>query len=195
MSKNASAVRYAELDHEIEHARVHVVLDLDGGDRQDVATGILLLDQLLRKLASFGQLDLGISAESDDVCDQHHLVEAVGFALGRAIRETMKGGEAIVRQASCYGVSDDALVLAAVDIGSRGQLFGDLPFQAKELSGLSLQNIPEFLRALAYRADIAIHVQVQAFQNDHHLCEAVFIALGKALHAATRVVERRTNSR
>ena len=98
MSKTAPGVRYAEIDRETAETSVRVVLDLDGGTRRDVSTGIGFFDHMLCHMAFHGYLDIGISVEGDLVVDDHHTVEDVGIVLGRAIREAL-GTEQMERYA------------------------------------------------------------------------------------------------
>src|SRR4051794_27088000 len=128
MSKNAPGVRYAEVYRETGETRVQVVLDLDGGSRRDISTGVGFFDHMLQQLAFHGHIDLGVSAEGDLHIDDHHTVEDVGIVLGQALVQALDGGEAIARYGSNHTPMDEALVLAAVDISGRGMLTWDVPF-------------------------------------------------------------------
>ncbi len=191
MSKGAPGVRYAEVERETAETRVQVVLDLDGGTKQDIATGIRFFDHMLELLAFHGQCDLGVKAEGDLDVDDHHLVEDVGIVLGKAIREALRDSEAIVRFASNHTPMDEALALVALDIGGRGHLSFDIPFRRDRLGEMSTENIREFFRALALHARMTIHVSVLRGENDHHMCEAAFKAFGRALRDATHSSDRR----
>src|SRR5476649_1533013 len=100
MSKDAPGVRYAEIYRETTETRIQVVLDLDGGTRRDVTTGIGFLDHMLIQLAFHGQMDLGISAEGDLEIDDHHTVEDVGIVLGQAVRQALDVDASIARYAN-----------------------------------------------------------------------------------------------
>ena len=120
MSKSAPGVRFAEVDRETKETRIHVVLDLDGGSKQDITTGIGFFDHMLQQLAFHGQFDVGIEAEGDLVLDDHHTVEDVGIVLGQAVRQALESNTGIER----YGVAvvpiDEALIQAVVDLSGRG---------------------------------------------------------------------------
>lgn len=191
MSKNAPGVRYAELDRETSETHIQVVLDLDGGTRRDILTGIGFFDHMLELFAFHGQVDVGIGAEGDLEVDDHHTVEDTGIVLGKAIREALAAGEGIVRYGTATLPMDEALVLVALDISGRGQLHWDVEFKRERLGDLATENIREFFRALCAHAGITLHIRKIAGQNDHHVCEAIFKAFGRALFEATRVTERR----
>ncbi|HVL39579.1 MAG TPA: imidazoleglycerol-phosphate dehydratase HisB [Fimbriimonadaceae bacterium] len=191
MGKNASGVRYAEVDRETGETRIHVVLDLDGGTRQDIATGIGFFDHMLMQFAFHGQIDLGIKAEGDLHIDDHHTAEDVGITLGKAIKEAIRSSDPIARFASNHTPMDEALALVAIDISGRGQLFWDVDFRRDRIGDLSTESVREFFNALCMRAGITLHVRQVAGENDHHICEAIFKGFGRAFHLATRCSERR----
>jgi len=190
MAKNSTSVRYAEVDRETTETTIHAVLDLDGGTRRDITTQIGFFDHMLQLLAFHGQFDLGISVEGDLHVDDHHTVEDVGIVLGRAFREAMHS-EPVERYASLHSPMDEALVLIAIDISGRGVLTFDCPFRREKLGEMSTECIREFFRAFCAHAGITLHVHRICGENDHHVCEAVFKGVGRALHLSTRQTERR----
>ncbi|MBN9503309.1 MAG: imidazoleglycerol-phosphate dehydratase [Armatimonadetes bacterium 55-13] len=191
MSKNAPGVRYAELDRETNETHIQVVLDLDGGSRRDILTGIGFFDHMLELFAFHGQVDIGIGAEGDLEVDDHHTVEDTGIVLGKAVREALAAGDSIERYAHTITPMDEALVLVAMDISGRGQLHWKLDFKREKIGDLATENVREFFRAFTAHAGVTLHVQEMAGENDHHICEALFKGFGLALHRATRVSERR----
>jgi imidazoleglycerol-phosphate dehydratase len=191
MSKATPGVRYAEVERETRETRVQIVLDLDGGTRRDISTGVGFLDHMLTLFAFHGCVDVGIEAEGDLQVDDHHTVEDVGIVLGQAIREALEGGDSIERYGNASVPMDEALVLAAIDVSGRGQLFYDLKFRRDKLGDLSTENVREFFRAVAMHSGITLHLRMLAGENDHHICEAAFKAFGRALHQAVRATERR----
>lgn len=194
MAKESTEVRYAEMERESAETRVRVVLDLDGGTRRDIATGIGFFDHMLDLLAFHGQLDLGVQAEGDQHVDDHHTVEDVGIVLGQAIRQAVRDGAPVERYADVSSVMDEALVLVAMDISGRGQLHFEAPFHWSHLGDLATDSIREFFRALSQHAGITLHIRRLAGENDHHLAEAMFKGFGRALYSATRPTNRRGNS-
>jgi imidazoleglycerol-phosphate dehydratase len=192
--QNAPGVRYAEVFRETKETRVQVVLDLDGGRRQDIATGIPFFDHMLELMAFHGQIDLGISAVGDLEIDDHHTIEDVGIVLGQALVQALNDDSPVERYGSCHAPMDEALVLAAVDISGRGVLAYDLAFTRESLGGVSTENVHEFFRAFAVNAKITLHLRQLAGENNHHICEAAFKGVGRALRMATRVTDRRGSS-
>jgi len=194
MAKSVQGVRYAELDRETSETHIQVVLDLDGGSRRDILTGIGFFDHMLELFAFHGQIDIGLGSEGDLEVDDHHTVEDTGIVLGKAIREALDAGDAIERYSSVHVPMDDALVLVAMDISGRGQLHWEVPFAREKVGDLSTENIREFFRALTAHSGITLHVRKMAGHNDHHLCEAVFKAFGLALDQATRLTPSRSSN-
>ncbi len=191
MSKPTSGVRYAEVERESSETRVRVVIDLDGGTRRDVATGIGFLDHMLQLMAFHGQFDLGVSAEGDIYIDDHHTVEDIGIVLGQAFRQAVAASEQIDRYGSNITPMDEALVLCSVDLSGRGLLYSEVPYSRERIGDLSTESIKEFFRAFAQHAGLTLHLRMLAGENNHHICEASFKALGLALRDATRKSERR----
>lgn len=190
MSKNAPGVRYAEIYRETGETRVQVVLDLDGGSRRDISTGVGFFDHMLQQLAFHGHIDLGVSAEGDLHIDDHHTLEDVGIVFGQALAQALDGGEAISRYGSNHTPMDEALVLAAVDVSGRGMLTWDVPFRRESLGTMSTESVREFFRAVASHSGLTIHIRMICGENDHHVCEAVFKAFGRALFDATQPSDR-----
>jgi imidazoleglycerol-phosphate dehydratase len=191
MSKTAAGVRYAEIFRETSETRIQVVLDLDGGTRQDISTGIGFFDHMLAQLAFHGQIDLGISAEGDLHIDDHHTVEDVGITLGQAFRQALAEDMGIVRYGSNMTPMDESLVLVALDISGRGGLYYDVAFRRDKIGDLATECVREFLKAFAHHSHTTLHVRKMAGENDHHICEAIFKGLGRALLQATAKAERR----
>lgn len=191
MSKGAAGVRYAELERETEQTRVQVLVDLDGGARQDVATGIGMFDRMLKLLAYEGVLNIGITAEGDLSVDDHHTVCDVGYLLGSAISQALFDTDPIEGAASAHTAAGDALVLVALDLNGTGQLFFDADFAGPRLGGMSTQSVGEFFRSMASKSGMTLHIRKVAGHNDHHLAEAIFRGVGRTLHDATRPSQRR----
>jgi imidazoleglycerol-phosphate dehydratase len=194
MAKTTLGVRYAEVDRETSETRVTVVLDLDGGTRQDVTTGVGFFDHMLQLMAFHGQFDLGITCEGDLHVDDHHSVEDCGIVLGQAFHRVLADDKAIERYASNHTPMDEALVLVAIDISGRGVLGWDVPFQREQIGTLSTECVREFFRAFVTNAKVTLHVRKLAGENDHHVCEAIFKGFGRALRNATARSERKNGS-
>lgn len=191
MSKEAPGVRYAEIYRETKETRIQVVLDLDGGTRRDISTGIGFFDHMLMQFAFHGQMDIGISAEGDLEIDDHHTIEDVGIVVGKALSQALDQSEAIDRYGSTITPMDEALVMVAVDFSGRGGLYYEVPFTREKIGDMSAECIQEFFKALAIHSGITLHLRKIAGDNNHHVCEALFKGFGQAIHQATRRSDRR----
>lgn len=194
MSRDAPGVRYAEVFRETSETRVQVVLDLDGGTRRDILTGIGFFDHMLSQLAFHGHIDLGVSAEGDIEIDDHHTVEDVGIVLGQALAQATDANDSIARYSDNHTPMDEALVLVSVDVSGRGVLVFDVDFKREKIGDLSTECIREFFRALTTHSGITVHIKKIAGDNDHHVCEAIFKGFGRAISAAYGKVERQHGS-
>ncbi|MCH8274399.1 MAG: imidazoleglycerol-phosphate dehydratase [Armatimonadetes bacterium] len=190
MTKETPGVRYAEVERETGHTRVRVVIDLDGERKSTVDTGIGYFDLMLGRFTAAASFDLGVSAEGDLAVDDRHTVEDVGVCLGQAIRQALGDSEGIRGHGSEAVPMDDALCLVAVDVGGRPYLSYQVEFDCERLGGLTTECIEEFLRALVNEAGITLHVVKLAGHNNHHVCEALFMGLGRALRSAVVKTEQ-----
>ncbi len=181
------ANRVSVVKRETKETKISLELNLDGSGQCEINTGITMFDHLLAQLARHGIFDIKISATGDD---QHHLVEDVAICLGRAFGEALGDKRGIVRMADATIPMDDALALAAVDIGGRGYTVLDLPFSDNDMSGFATDLIRHFLESFAIEARLNLHARILYGVNDHHKAEALFKALGRALDTATRIDER-----
>jgi len=170
---------------------VHVTVDLDGSGSADIQTGVGFYDHLLGSLAHHGLLDLEIRATGDLDVDDHHTVEDVALVLGAAIAEALGDRAGIVRFGDASVPMDEAVATAILDVGGRPYAVVDLPFRGERAGGLTLQLVEHALEAFARTAGATLHVRGTG-RNDHHLAEAAFKALGRALRAATAPDPRRT---
>jgi len=179
--------RLSVVKRETKETNISLELNIDGGGKYEVNTGIRTFDHLLAQLARHGVFDIKISATGDD---QHHLVEDVAICLGRAFGEALGEKRGIVRMADAAVPMDDALATVIVDISGRGYTVLDLPFTDNDMAGFPTDLIRHFLESFASEARLNLHALVVYGTNDHHKAEALFKALGRALDTATRIDER-----
>jgi imidazoleglycerol-phosphate dehydratase len=170
---------------------VTIRLDLDGTGATDVATGIGFYDHLLGSLAHHGLFDLRIAATGDLEIDEHHTVEDVALVLGAAFAEALGDRAGIRRFGDAQVPMDESLAAAVIDIGGRPYAVVDLPFRGERVGQLPLQLVEHALEAFARTAGATLHLRGSG-RNDHHLAEAAFKALGRALRAACEPDPRRT---
>ena len=188
--ETAAGARGARVHRATRETDVSVELGLDGSGTADVATGVPFLDHMLDALGRHGLLDLTVRATGDTAVDDHHTVEDVGIVLGCALREALGDLAGIARYGDAAVPMDEALVLCAVDVSGRGQAHCDLRFPTERIGTFDTQLVKEFLVALAANAGITLHVRQLAGENSHHIAEAAFKALARALMAATRLDPR-----
>ncbi len=180
-------VRVTRHTHETD---VTVSLDLDGTGTADVSTGIGFYDHLLSSLANHGLFDLQVSATGDLDVDEHHTVEDVALVTGAAFAEALGDRAGIRRFGDSSVPMDDALATAVIDVGGRPYAVIDLPFRAERAGALPLQLVEHALEAFARTAGATLHCRGTG-RNDHHLAEAAFKALGRALREACEPDPRR----
>jgi histidinol dehydrogenase len=183
-------LRAARVERRTRETNVAVHLRLDGSGIADVRTGIGFLDHLLSSLAHHALFDLSVRAEGDLEVDEHHTVEDVGLVVGSALAEALGDRARIGRFGDATVPLDESLATAAVDIGGRPYALIDLPFRGERVGGLPLQLVEHWLESFARTAGLTVHVRGTG-RNDHHLAEAAFKALARALRTACATDPRR----
>jgi imidazoleglycerol-phosphate dehydratase len=163
---------------------VQVSLDLDGSGTAEIATGVGFLDHMLTLLARHALIDMEVRADGDLEVDEHHTVEDVGLVLGRALDEALGERAGIRRYGHAVIPMDEALATCAVDLG--GRAYAVIEPRADPLSGLNvwLELMPHFVETVAREARFAVHLEVRRAASTHHLVEAAFKALARALRDA-----------
>jgi len=181
--------RQAQVTRKTRETDVEVELNLDGTGKVDLATGIPFLDHMLHLFAAHGYFDLAIKAKGDLEVDQHHTVEDIGICLGQALREALGKKAGVRRYGEARVPMDEALAQVSLDLSNRPFLHFDVRF-APVSSALDPQLLREFCRALAINGGITIHIEVPYGENTHHIMEAIFKAMGRALDRATQLESR-----
>ena len=169
---------------------VTVTLDLDGEGTTSIDTGVGFFDHLLSSLGHHGLFDLEIRARGDLDVDEHHTVEDTALVMGAAFAEALGDRAGIVRFGDASVPMDESLATAVVDVGGRPYAVVDLPFRGERAGELPLQLVEHAIEAFARTAGATIHLSGTG-RNDHHLAEAAFKALGRALRAACEPDPRR----
>jgi imidazoleglycerol-phosphate dehydratase len=169
---------------------IEIALGLDGSGRTDIATGIGFYDHLLGSLALHGLFDLEVRATGDLEVDEHHTIEDVALVLGAAFGEALGDRAGIRRFGNASVPMDEALATAVIDVGGRPYAVIDLPFRGERVGALPLQLVDHALEAFARTAGVTLHLTGSG-RNDHHLGEAAFKALGRALREACELDPRR----
>jgi imidazoleglycerol-phosphate dehydratase len=169
---------------------ITVALDLDGSGTTRIETGVPFFDHMLDAFGRHGLFDLKVQATGDLEIDAHHTVEDVGIVLGAAIAEALADKVGITRFGSSALAMDEALVLAAVDISGRGQLYWAVELPIEIIGTFDTTLAKEFLVALATNAGVTLHVRSLAGDNAHHILEAAFKAVARALKEAVSIDPR-----
>ena len=182
--------RKAEVSRKTGETDIALSLDLDGEGIGNIKTGVGFLDHMLDLLTRHGLFDLSVEARGDTHVDAHHTVEDVGICLGQAFSEALDDRRGIRRFADAAVPMEDALAQVAVDFGGRAALVFRVEFPTEKTGEFDVQLVEEFLGALTANAGMNLHVTVPYGKNSHHIAEAIFKGLAKALDAATRMDPR-----
>lgn len=169
---------------------IEISLDLDGVGAADVETGIGFFDHMLEAFARHSLIDLTVRAQGDLHVDGHHTVEDTGIVLGQAILRALGDKRGVRRFGSLALPMDETLVLAAVDVSGRGQLHWDVAVPPVMIGAFDASLAKEFFIALAANAGITLHVRSLAGENAHHVVEASFKAVARALRQAVEADPR-----
>ena len=183
--------RAVTLTRRTRETSVTVRLDLEGTGETAIATGVGFYDHLLGSLAHHGLFDLRVEATGDLDVDEHHTVEDVALVVGAAYSEALADRAGIRRFGDAQVPMDESLAAAVIDVGGRPYAVIDLPFRGERVGALPLQLVEHALEAFARTAGATLHLHGTG-RNDHHLAEAAFKALGRALRVACEPDPRRT---
>ena len=177
-------MRKAELSRSTAETEITVALDLDGSGARDCRTGVGFFDHMLDQLARHSLIDMTVAAKGDLQIDDHHTVEDVGIALGKALAQALGDKAGIRRYGSCLLPMDDALVRAALDLSGRPFLVWKLDLPTSKIGTFDTELVREFFTALAMNAGMTLHVERLVGVNSHHVTEAAFKAVARALREA-----------
>jgi imidazoleglycerol-phosphate dehydratase len=185
-------MRTAHIERKTKETTINLTLNLDGQGKPDIGTGVPFFDHMLTHVCVHGLIDLSIQAKGDTDVDDHHTVEDTGIVLGQALRAAIGDGAGIRRYGDATIPMDEALALVAVDVSGRGVLGWDVAFPAERIGAFASEMVEEFFHALVREGRLTIHVRLLSGRNAHHIAEAIFKALGRALHEAVEPDPRRT---
>ncbi len=180
-------MRTATLTRNTAETKIELCLNLDGKGEAKIDTGCGFLDHMLTLFASHGRFDLCVKCQGDTQVDDHHTVEDIGIALGKALSEALGEKRGICRYGAVTIPMDEALLLCAVDLSGRCGLYHTLALPAAKIGTFDTELVEEFLLGFVRNAACTLHLQQLAGKNTHHIIEGAFKALGRALRAAVRV--------
>jgi len=182
--------RTASLERITGETAIKVSLHLDGSGQSQIATGIGFFDHMLILLSKHGLFDLTVTANGDIYVDGHHTVEDTGIVLGQALAQALGDKAGIKRYGTAFVPMDEALAMVSLDISGRPFLVFDAALPSEQVGQFDSELTEEFLRALSVHAGLTLHVRLLSGKNTHHIIEAIFKALGRALDEATRQDDR-----
>ena len=182
--------RSACCKRETKETQIKINLKIDGTGKYNIHTGIGFFDHMLEGFARHGLFDLDIQVHGDVEVDAHHTVEDTGIVLGQAFKEALGNKEGIARFGSFVLPMDDALVLASLDISGRTYFAFDAELPAERLGTMETETVREFFMGFASGVGMNLHIRQIAGNNTHHIVEAMFKAVAKAMDQAVRVDER-----
>lgn len=184
--KKASLKRTAHVTRKTKEVVVTVRLALDGSGRSKARTGVPFFDHMLEQLGKHAGFDLDVAAKGDLAVDAHHTVEDTGLAVGEAVATALGDKAGIARFGAALVPLDEALVQVALDLSARPFLVHEVDARAKQIGAYDTRLTEEFVRAFCQAAGATIHVRLLAGKQPHHIVEAEFKALARALGDATR---------
>ena len=183
-------MRKAEIKRKTNETDISLLLNVDGKGEYKIDTGIGFLNHMLELFTKHGGFDLEISCKGDVEVDFHHSAEDIAICLGQAFDEALGDKAGIFRYGSFLLPMDEALALVALDFSGRSYLSLDLNVKNEKVGGFDTELLEEFLQAFAREARITLHVKQLAGTNTHHIFEAVFKGLARAISAAVKIDEK-----
>ncbi|MEM9845938.1 MAG: imidazoleglycerol-phosphate dehydratase HisB [Pseudomonadota bacterium] len=187
-------MRSATITRTTAETEIAVELNLDGTGQYDNQTGVGFFDHMLDQLARHALIDMKVRCTGDLHIDDHHSVEDVGIALGQALTKAVGDKRGIRRYGSCLLPMDDALVRAALDLSGRPFLVWDVSMPTPKIGRFDTELVREFFQALSTHAGLTLHVDALHGINSHHIAEAAFKSVARALRDALELDPRRSDA-
>ncbi len=182
--------RTSTIHRKTKETEIALTVNIDGKGESHITTGIGFLDHMLDILTKHSLLDLELKATGDRMVDDHHTVEDVGICLGQALKEALGDKKGIRRFSNSSVPMQETLASIAIDISGRPALVYHVTFHTGKIGNFDAELVEEFLKAFSANAGINLHVNVPYGSNTHHIAEAIFKGLARALHDAVRIDER-----
>ncbi|MCA0919642.1 imidazoleglycerol-phosphate dehydratase HisB [Pseudooceanicola nanhaiensis] len=187
-------MRSADISRDTAETKIRVRINLDGTGSYDNRTGIGFFDHMLDQLARHSLIDMEITCEGDLHIDDHHSVEDTGIALGQALAKALGDKRGIKRYGACLLPMDDALVRAALDLSARPYLVWNVDLPTPKIGTFDTELVREFFQAFSTHGGITLHVDQLHGINSHHIAEAAFKAVARALREAVETDPRKSDA-
>ncbi|MBI1340617.1 imidazoleglycerol-phosphate dehydratase HisB [bacterium] len=189
-----TTARKAESARKTKETQIRVAVNVDGSGKSGISTGVGFFDHMLEALAKHSAMDIEVEAKGDLHIDLHHTMEDVGIVLGqtfaKAVGASGNGYGRVVRFGSAYVPMDETLVRAAVDLCNRPYLVWRVTFSRDKVGAVDTELFKEFFHAFAMNAGVCLHLDLLYGENSHHIAEACFKALARALREAAALDPR-----
>ena len=186
----AETKRRAEIVRETKETRIKVSVDVDGSGKSAISTGIGFFDHMLEAFSKHSAMDVNVEAKGDLHIDQHHTMEDVGIVLGQAFKEAVGGYSGVIRFGHAYVPMDETLVRSSVDLCNRSYLVWKVSFPRDKVGQVDTELFKEFFHAFAMNSGACVHIDLLYGENSHHIAEASFKSLARALRTAAAVDAR-----
>ena len=183
-------MRSAEIKRTTAETSIELMLNLDGSGTGKIETGVGFMDHMLTLFARHARMDLDVICKGDTFVDDHHSVEDIGICLGAAIAKAVGDKRGIRRYGSMLLPMDEALVLCALDLSGRSCLRYTAQIPSQKIGTFDTELVEEFFLGLTRSAGLTLHMKMMDGTNSHHIVEAMFKALGRALREAVSIDER-----
>lgn len=182
--------RFARIERKTGETDIKLSLDIDGQGSSDLVTGVPFLNHMLDLFAKHGQFNLTVDAKGDIEVDDHHTTEDIGICLGQALKDALGDKKGIKRYGNAFVPMDETLAQVVVDLSNRPHLEMRAEFPSQKVGTFDTELVHEFLWKLALEARMNLHVIVHYGKNTHHIIEAIFKGLARALDEATTIDPR-----
>jgi len=182
-------MRRKKIERNTKETQIVLALEIDGSGAYEICTGCGFLDHMMELFARHGRFDLAIDCKGDTQVDYHHTAEDIGISLGMAFKEALGDKRGIFRYGQFLLPMDEALVMCAVDISGRSYVNFDVQIPAQKVGDFDTELVKEFIMALSREMGLTIHLKQFAGENSHHIIEAVFKGMARALRAACAIEE------
>lgn len=182
-------MRTSEIKRKTAETDISLSLCLDGSGKSEINTGVGFLDHMLTLFAKHGRFDLNVTCKGDIEVDDHHSVEDIGICLGMAFAEALGDSKGITRYGDITLPMDEALILAAVDLGGRSHLEYGLEIPTEKVGTFDTELVEEFFIAFVRNAKMNLHILQFRGRNSHHIIEGTFKAVARAMAKAVAVQE------
>ncbi len=180
-------MRSAKISRQTAETKIDLTLSLDGTGEGKIETGCGFFDHMLTLFKAHSRFDLSVTCEGDSYVDYHHSVEDIGICLGKALKEAVGDKRGIRRYGNFVLPMDEALIAVTLDLSGRAYLAEDIDIKASKVGDFDTELCKEFLLALSREGGITLHIRQIRGENSHHIIEAIFKGLARALKEAVSV--------